>query len=151
MEDSFWLLSRFCRNRVADDAHAGGLENDAGATFATGAQHGGEIIVETNLRTELNAFQFRAFGNLDGEALSAHAAETLVIGQDFDGVENLAVLGALLRRQLASSVRYWRTMSVWPVRICGFVDMSWKLNMPFTMAFPFCMLLSQQECGIPEW
>ena len=79
------------------------MENDTGTAFTTGAQHGGEIIVETNLRTELDAFQLRAFGNLDGEAFGAHAAETLVIGQNFDGVENLAVLGTLLRCQLAGS------------------------------------------------
>ena len=77
------------------------MENDAGAAFSAGAEHGGEIIVETNLRTELDALQFRAFGNLDIEALSAYASETFVVGQNFDGVKNLAVLGALLRCQLA--------------------------------------------------
>ena len=63
----------------------------------------GEIIIETDLRAELDAFQLRAFGNLDGEAFSTYAAETFVIGQNFDGMKDLAVLGALLRCQLAGS------------------------------------------------
>lgn len=85
------------------------MENDAGAAFATGAEHGGEVIVETDLRAELDAFQFRAFGNLDGEAFGAYASEAFVVGQDFDGVKDLAVLGALFRCQLSGG-RVWRVL-----------------------------------------